>query len=327
MTVEPAPRGGWIRRLWPFLARAQGQGRDRPRRRGRGSGRRRAHAGHREGRHRRRHQDATTSRSGRGSSCSSVPPWSGSSRPTSAAIVGGRVALDVQYDLRNAIFERLQRLDFARHDELPTGQLVSRASSDLGLIQGLLSFTPIMVGNIVHGRGVARRDGRALAAAHVDRHRSASPRCSGCRSGSGSRCSPRPGRPSSAPARSRVSSTKPSSGVRVVKGFGQEDRELAPPHRNVGGALPLAGPDGPDAGQAPVGPADHPGARAGRGARRSAAGWRSRARSRSGRSSRSPATSCSSSRRCGCSRRSSRSASRPGPAPSASSRSSTRTRS
>src|SRR6478752_3410790 len=62
---------------------------------------------------------------------------------------GGRYALDVQYDLRNAIFERLQRLDFARHDELPTGQLVSRASSDLGLIQGLLSFTPIMVGNIV----------------------------------------------------------------------------------------------------------------------------------------------------------------------------------
>jgi ATP-binding cassette subfamily B protein len=63
--------------------------------------------------------------------------------------VGGRVALDVQYDLRNAIFERLQRLDFARHDELPTGQLVSRASSDLALIQALLSFTPILVGNVV----------------------------------------------------------------------------------------------------------------------------------------------------------------------------------
>jgi ATP-binding cassette subfamily B protein len=63
--------------------------------------------------------------------------------------VGGRVALDVQYDLRNAIFERLQRLDFARHDELPTGQLVSRASTDLGLIQGLLAFTPIMLGNLV----------------------------------------------------------------------------------------------------------------------------------------------------------------------------------
>ncbi|HZQ86144.1 MAG TPA: ABC transporter transmembrane domain-containing protein, partial [Acidimicrobiales bacterium] len=49
---------------------------------------------------------------------------------------GGRVSLDVQYDLRTAIFERLQRLDFARHDDMETGQLVSRSSSDVGLIQG-----------------------------------------------------------------------------------------------------------------------------------------------------------------------------------------------
>ena len=63
--------------------------------------------------------------------------------------VGGRVSLDVQFDLRNAIFERLQRLDFAGHDQLHTGQLVSRASSDLGLLQGLLAFLPIMLGNVV----------------------------------------------------------------------------------------------------------------------------------------------------------------------------------
>ena len=63
--------------------------------------------------------------------------------------VGGRVSLDVQYDLRVAIFERLQRLDFAGHDDLATGQLVSRSSSDLGLIQGLLAFLPIIVGNLV----------------------------------------------------------------------------------------------------------------------------------------------------------------------------------
>ena len=31
---------------------------------------------------------------------------------------GGRIALDVQHDLRTAIFRQLQRLDFARHDEL-----------------------------------------------------------------------------------------------------------------------------------------------------------------------------------------------------------------
>ncbi len=63
--------------------------------------------------------------------------------------VGGRVSLEVQYDIRNAIYGRLQRLDFAGHDKLQTGQLVSRASSDLGLLQTLLGFLPIVVGNIV----------------------------------------------------------------------------------------------------------------------------------------------------------------------------------
>ncbi len=63
--------------------------------------------------------------------------------------VGGRVSLDVQYDLRNAIYNQLQRLDFARHDEMQTGQLVSRANSDVGLLQGLLAFLPIMSGNVL----------------------------------------------------------------------------------------------------------------------------------------------------------------------------------
>ena len=63
--------------------------------------------------------------------------------------VGGRVSLDLQNDLRNAIYDQLQRLDFARHDELQTGQLVSRANSDVGLLQGLMAFLPIMSGNLI----------------------------------------------------------------------------------------------------------------------------------------------------------------------------------
>jgi ATP-binding cassette subfamily B protein len=62
---------------------------------------------------------------------------------------GGRIALDVQHDLRTAIFRQLQRLDFARHDELQTGQLVSRASSDVALIQGFLQFLPIGTANVL----------------------------------------------------------------------------------------------------------------------------------------------------------------------------------
>jgi ATP-binding cassette subfamily B protein len=63
--------------------------------------------------------------------------------------VGGAVALGVQYDLRNDIYARLQRLDFARHDEFHTGQLVSRAISDVALVQGLLAFLPLFSGNVL----------------------------------------------------------------------------------------------------------------------------------------------------------------------------------
>jgi len=37
---------------------------------------------------------------------------------------GGRIALDVQHDLRTAIFRQLQRLDFARHDELVAPSMI-----------------------------------------------------------------------------------------------------------------------------------------------------------------------------------------------------------
>ena len=62
---------------------------------------------------------------------------------------GGRVALDVQYDLRNAMHEHLQALDFDNLGRMPTGQLVARANSDSTLVQGLLSFFPIMSSNVL----------------------------------------------------------------------------------------------------------------------------------------------------------------------------------
>ena len=62
---------------------------------------------------------------------------------------GGRVALEVQYDLRNAMHDHLQALDFDNLGRMPTGQLVARANSDSTLVQGLLSFFPIMSSNIL----------------------------------------------------------------------------------------------------------------------------------------------------------------------------------
>jgi ATP-binding cassette subfamily B protein len=62
---------------------------------------------------------------------------------------GGRMALGVQFDLRNAMHEHLQVLDFDNLDRMPTGQLVARANSDSTLVQGLLSFFSIMSGNVL----------------------------------------------------------------------------------------------------------------------------------------------------------------------------------
>ena len=61
----------------------------------------------------------------------------------------GRLALAVQYDLRNAMHDHLQAMDFANLDRMPTGQLVARANSDSSLVQGLLGFFPIISGNVL----------------------------------------------------------------------------------------------------------------------------------------------------------------------------------
>ncbi len=62
---------------------------------------------------------------------------------------GGRVSLDVQHDMRTELFDSLSRLDGARQDEIRTGQLVGRSISDLNMVQGLMSMVPVTLGNVV----------------------------------------------------------------------------------------------------------------------------------------------------------------------------------
>ncbi|MFJ9536337.1 ABC transporter ATP-binding protein [Streptomyces sp. NPDC101225] len=87
-----------------------------------------------------------------------MAPWAGTL--VGAAVVvyvltyvrryyGGRLALDVQHDLRTEMFETITRLDGRRQDELSTGQVVGRATSDLQLIQGLLFMLPMTIGNLL----------------------------------------------------------------------------------------------------------------------------------------------------------------------------------
>ncbi|MEV6108992.1 ABC transporter ATP-binding protein [Streptomyces sp. NPDC051940] len=62
---------------------------------------------------------------------------------------GGRLALDVQHDLRTEMFDAITRLDGRRQDELSTGQVVGRGTTDLQLVQGLLFMIPMMIGNVL----------------------------------------------------------------------------------------------------------------------------------------------------------------------------------
>jgi ATP-binding cassette subfamily B protein len=63
--------------------------------------------------------------------------------------LGGRLALGVQHDLRLGVFSSVQRLDGAKQDELRTGQIVSRSITDLQLVQSLLMMAPLAVGTVV----------------------------------------------------------------------------------------------------------------------------------------------------------------------------------
>jgi ATP-binding cassette subfamily B protein len=60
-----------------------------------------------------------------------------------------RVAYDVEYDLRVAMYEHLTRMSFSFFDRVQSGQLISRANSDIRSMQLFLTFAPLLVLNIV----------------------------------------------------------------------------------------------------------------------------------------------------------------------------------
>ncbi len=60
---------------------------------------------------------------------------------------GGKMALDVQHSMRTELFESLSNLDGARQDEIHTGQLVGRSISDINMVQQLLQWMPLILGS------------------------------------------------------------------------------------------------------------------------------------------------------------------------------------
>jgi len=165
---------------------------------------------------------------------SDVRPWVGALLAIAVAQYGvswarrmssARLGFGIQHDLRCDLFAALTRLDGAGQDRLDTGQVVSRSVTDLAVIGGVLVFLPSVASGVVLFAVslvimlvlspvltvvtlavapalwlVSRRSRRDLFPANWD---------------------------ASQRAGELVGSVDAAvAGVRVVKGFGQEDREL-----------------------------------------------------------------------------------------------------
>jgi ATP-binding cassette subfamily B protein len=61
--------------------------------------------------------------------------------------IGAKVSVNLQHDMRLAIHRHLYELDFSRHDELSVGDVMSRATADLTLIQSFFLQVPMLVAN------------------------------------------------------------------------------------------------------------------------------------------------------------------------------------
>ncbi|WPO73641.1 MULTISPECIES: ABC transporter ATP-binding protein [unclassified Streptomyces] len=164
---------------------------------------------------------------------SSMGPWAGALIGAAVLVYvftyirryyGGRLALDVQHDLRTEMYGTITRLDGRRQDELSTGQVVGRATSDLQLIQGLLFMLPMTIGNIllfVISLGIMAWLSLPLTLVAL----AVAPALWFIARRSRSRLHPATWYAQAQAAAVAGVVDGAVSGVRVVKGFGQEDQE------------------------------------------------------------------------------------------------------
>ncbi|MEV0266736.1 ABC transporter ATP-binding protein [Streptomyces sp. NPDC050617] len=136
----------------------------------------------------------------------------------------GKLALGVQHQLRTEVFSSVQRLDGVKQDALRTGQVVSRANSDLQQVQMMLGMLPIPLGTsalflVAVGAMLWLSPLLTLVALTVV------PATAWVAARSRARLVPatRAAQAGAAEIAEHVEETV--TGVRVVKGFGQEERE------------------------------------------------------------------------------------------------------
>jgi ATP-binding cassette subfamily B protein len=149
-------------------------------------------------------------------------------------LVAGRVSLGVELDLRNRMYEHLQRLELGFFDSQQTGQLMSRATVDLQSVRFFLGYGLVFIGQSLITIALAAvamiltDPGLALIALSPVPVVVFVARAYGRRS-----------RPAVQETQQRIAELTADaeeniSGVRVVKAFAREDRQLARFRRSVG---------------------------------------------------------------------------------------------
>jgi len=62
---------------------------------------------------------------------------------------GMQVSYNVEADIRNNIFDHMQKLDFSYHDRVPTGELMARGTGDASQVRMAFAIFPLATANIV----------------------------------------------------------------------------------------------------------------------------------------------------------------------------------
>jgi ATP-binding cassette subfamily B protein len=145
----------------------------------------------------------------------------------SRRLVAGRVSLGVEYDLRNRMYAHLQSLEVAFFDEQQTGQLMSRATVDLQSVRFFLGYGLIFIAQsaitILVATGVMLAVNPGLAGIAL----APMPFVLWAAFRFGTR-----NRPASQEVQQRIAeltaeAEESISGVRLVKAFAREERQLA----------------------------------------------------------------------------------------------------
>src|SRR4051794_27952865 len=149
-------------------------------------------------------------------------------------LIAGRVSLGVEYDLRNRMYSHLQSLELAFFDTQQTGQLMSRATVDLQAVRFFLGYGLIFIAQsavtILIAAAVMIAVNPELAAVAL----APTPFVFWAAFRYGRR-----NRPASQEVQQRIAELTAEveenvSGIRLVKAFAREERQLARVARSAG---------------------------------------------------------------------------------------------